>query len=262
MQVAVVRRQAAEFQARGYSLAQRAALLCGATFQAHLAVWREALHAQRHEQAVPATYLAAMRNVVATEAAAGHLEADDAIAAAVAIAELGSDQAQDVARSLLQDLAASGSRRAEILAIAMSLTAPSRAALAQARLDLLARSRGDSLNERTTVSCLLAETYLARGGAPANEAIAYKFFVAAADENCPAAAVAHFFLGAWYAHEETEADFLQANHHFERGAELGCGECLRALGEIHQHGDPHYAQELFELAELTAGTSNSIEASS
>jgi len=260
MQVAVVPRPTAHRQPRAYSLAQRAALLCGPAFFAHLAVWREALEVQRVDGAVPATYLLAMRSVVATEAAAGAVDADDALAAAVAIAELARDEAHQAARMLLQELAAKGHRRAEILGIALSLVGASRAALAQARLDLLAMSRACTASERATVACLLGETYLLRGGAPANEAIAYRFFVAAADENCAASAVAHFHLGTWYAQEGPQADFLLANHHFERGAEQGCAECLRALGEIHQHADRHYALELLELAELAAGTSSSLEA--
>lgn len=253
MQVAFVPRRAAQVQPRSYSLAQRGALLCGATFSAHLAVWREALAVQGVDGAVPASYLAAMRSVVATEAAAGTLDGDDAVAAAVAIAEIADHDAQQAARMLLQDLTALGNRRAEILAVALALAAPSRAALAQARLDLLAMSRSGGPSERTTVTCLLGETYLSRGGASANEAIAFRFFMTAAEESCAAAAVAHFHLGSWYAQEGTEADLLLANHHFERGAELGCSLCLRSLGEIHQGSDMSYAQELLELADLTEG---------
>jgi len=253
MQVAVVHRQVAQLRPREYSLAQRATLLCGASFPDHLAVWREALEAQRLDGTVPESYLTAMRAVVIAEAAAGALDSDDALAAGVAIASLATPEALQAARILLQDLAAGGNRHAEIVVVALSLVVPSRAALAQARLDLLAMSRTGSLNERTTVACLLGETYLLRGGASANEAIAYRFFIAAADKSCPAAAVAHFHLGAWYAQEGTAADILLANHHFERGAERGCSQCLRALGEIHQSSDAQFAQDLLELADLTEG---------
>ena len=253
MQVAFLPRRAAQVQPRSYSLAQRAALLCGASFSAHLAVWREALAVQDVDGAVPASYLAAMRTVVASEAAAGTVDGDDAVAAAVAIADLAGHEAQQAARMLLQELAALGNLRAEILAVALALVAPSRAALAQTRLDLLAMSRSGGAGERTTVACLLGETYLSRGGTAANEAIAFRFFMTSAEENCAAAAVAHFHLGSWYAQEGTEADLLLANHHFERGAELGCSLCLRSLGEIHQGSDMSYAQELLELADLTEG---------
>lgn len=253
MQVSVVRRQAPVFEAREYGLAERAKMLCGVAFAAHFAVWREALDAQRRNDVVPESYLVAMRSVVAREAAAGSISGEDAVAAAVAIAVLGTQPAAHAALQLLQDLSALGNMAPEILRVAISLGAPSRAALAQARLDLLSMSRTGTQNERTAVRCLLGETYLARGGAPANEAIAFRLFMAAADENCPAAAAAHFHLGVWYAQEGTEADLLLANHHFERGAQLGCAHCLRGLGEIHQSSDSSFAQELLELADLTEG---------
>jgi hypothetical protein len=259
MQVAVIPRHAAQVHPRAYSLAQRTALLCGPTFSAHLAAWREALEQQRTSGAVPASYLLAMRTVVASEAAAGAVSADDAIAASVAIAELAGDAAQRTARALLDELAAQGNKHAEILAVAVALASASRATLAQARLDLLAMSGAGSVGERTAVGCLLGEAYLSLGGVTAHEAIAYRFFLAAADENCAAAAVAHFHLGAWYAQERTEADLLLAAHHFERGAELGCAHCLRALGEIHQSTDAAFAHELLELAELALAVPVSLE---
>lgn len=253
MQVSVVRRQAPVFQAPAYGLAERAEMLCGGIFAAHLAVWREALEAQRRNDVVPESYLVAMRSVVAQEAAAGSISRDDAVAAAVAIAALGTEPAAHAALQLLQDLSSLGNTAAEILRVAITLVAPSRAALAQARLDLLSLSRTGTENERTTVRCLLGETYLARGGAPANEAIAFRLFMAAAEENCTAAAAAHFQLGSWYAQEGTDADLLLAIHHFERGAEHGSALCLRALSEVHRGSDGHYAQELLELADLTEG---------
>lgn len=253
MQVAVVSRHEPLIQNTEFSLAERAELLCSPTFRAHLAVWREALDAQRRDGAVPSTYLIAMRGVVATEFAGGTMDGDDAVAAAVAIATESTAYARQIAQLLLQDLDAHGSSVAEILRIAIACSDPARAALAQARLDLLSISRRGTQNERTTVRCLLGETYLARGGTPANEAIAFRLFMAAADENCPAAAAAHFHLGAWYAQEGSEADLLLAIHHFERGAEHGSAQCLRALSDVHRGTDVQYAQELLELADLTEG---------
>lgn len=253
MQVALVPRHEPLVQSTDYSLAERAELLCGPSFRAHLAVWREALEAQRRDGVVPASYLVAMRSVVAREAASGAMDSDDSVAAAVAIAGVGSEDAVHASGVLLQELSALGSTAAEILRVAVTLIAPSRAALAQARLDLLAMSRSGTQNERTTVRCLLGETYLARGGVPANEAIAFRLFMAAADEACPAAAAAHFHLGIWYAQEGTDADLLLAIHHFERGAEHGSAQCLRALSDVHRGSDGHYAQELLELADLTEG---------
>lgn len=259
MQVALVSRHEPLVQTTQYSLAERAELLCGPAFPAHIAVWREALEAQRLDGVVPASYLVAMRRVVAAEAAAGAMDSDDSVAAAVAIADVGGKDAVHESGTLLRELSALGITSAEILRIAVSLITPSRAALAQARLDLLAMSRSGTANERTTVRCLLGETYLARGGAPANETIAFRLFISAADEGCPAAAAAHFHLGRWYAQEGTDADLLLAIHHFERGAEHGSAQCLRSLSEVHRGSDGHYAQELLELAELAAGASASIQ---
>jgi hypothetical protein len=255
MQVAVVSRHEPLIQNTQFSLAERAELLCGPAFLAHLAVWRQALEAQRRDGVVPASYLVAMRSVVAREAASGAMDSDDSVAAAVAIAGVGGADAVHASGILLQELSALRITAAEILRIAVSLIAPSGAAPAQARLDLLSMSRSGTANERTTVRCLLGETYLARGGAPANEAIAFRLFMAAADEACPAAAAAHFHLGVWYAQEGTDADLLLAIHHLERGAEHGSAQCLRALSEVHRNGDTHYAQELLELADLTEGGS-------
>lgn len=255
MQVAVVHRQAAaQHQPRAYSLSLRAALLCGARFPAHLSAWREALLTQRRDGTVPVSYLGAMRKIVAAEAAAGALESDDAVASAVAIAELQTEDALQIALLLLQDLAALGDRHAELLRLALCVASRSPATLAQARVDLLALSGVGNANERAAVACLLGELYLARAGSPVNTAIAYRYFMAAAEEGCPAAAAAHFHLGLWYAAERTQADLLLANHHFERGAEHGCAESLRALSELHQDSDGgHYAQELLELAEMADG---------
>ena len=46
---------------------------------------------------------------------------------------------------------------------------------------------------------------------------------------------------------------MLATHHFERGAERGSAQCLRALSEVHRGTDGNYAQELLELADLTEG---------
>lgn len=253
MQVAVARRLAVQPDRQEYSLGQRATLLCGANFPAHLAAWREALRAQRRDGAVPVTYVAAMCKVVATEAAAGGLDGDDALAAAVAIAELANADALQGACQLLRDLGAAGTRHAELLRLGLCVAAGPRAALAAARVDLLSMSGIGSVNERSTVTCLLGELYLARANSTADQAIAYRYFMAAVDEPCPAAAVAHFYLGRWYAKAGTQGDLLLASDHFERGAEHGCVECLRALSALHQDSDSHFAEELLELAELTTG---------
>ena len=253
MQVAVASRREPLVQTTQFSLAERAELLCGPAYPAHLAVWREALESRRCDGVVPASYLVAMRRVIAQEAAFGAMDRDDSVAAAMAIAGVGGADAVHASETLLQELSALGITAAEILRMAVALIAPSRAALAQARLDLLAMSGAGTENERTTVRCLLGETYLARGGAPANEAIAFRLFMAAADEACPAAAAAHFHLGVWYAQEGTDADLMLATHHFERGAERGSAQCLRALSEVHRGTDGNYAQELLELADLTEG---------
>lgn len=235
-----------------YLLVDRAALLCGPDLFAHLAVWRASLQEQERDGGVHRCYLAAMRQVVLTEALAGHLDFVDAVAAAVAISEVQALQAHELAKEMLTQLGASslaGAPVARVLAAAYALTEPA-AATAQARMDLQALLREDDPSVRVAAQCLLADCYL-REPQPMTESAAYKIYLAAADHKCAAAAFAHYRLGCWYAAQRHSEALPAAAGHFEAGAALGCRLCLAALGALHDGaGSDDFGQELLELAEI------------
>lgn len=155
MQLAVLSAQTPALTERDYTIAQRAALLCSPAFLAHLVVWREALSSQAGTGPVPESYLAAMRQVVAAEAASGALDPEDALAAATAIAEIETTSARQAAKWLLQDLYAQGDMRAGVIAAALGLQHSSRATFARARLELLALSHSLDTKTRVAALCLL-----------------------------------------------------------------------------------------------------------
>jgi len=259
MQLAVLSARVPALNEREYTVTERAALLCSHDFFAHLAVWREALAAQAGGGAVPDSYLTAMRQVVVSEAAAGSLDPEDALAAATAIAEIPTVAARQAAKWLLHDLASLGNPLAGVIAAALAMQHGSRATFARARLDLLALNQSTHSKTRVAALCLLGDSYLRDPGAEKMpESVAYRFYLAAAREDCPPAAPAHYRLGLWYA-RQGGADALQrANSHFEKGAEYGCALCMAALAQMQASTDDKFALELHELSEigdeLTAGT--------
>lgn len=246
-------RRVSAHASRDYTLAERAALICSMAFPAHLAVWRESLQAQGCAGQVPDTYLAAMRQVVAAEAASGGIDHEDAVAAAIAIAEIGTNGAIQAAKWLLYDLHAMGSDLAGLISAAAAQNGRStRAGLAQARLDLLALVRAADPKLRAAALCLLGDSYLGETQATADitEAVAYRFYLTATRESCPPAAAAHYRLGRWYEMQGSAECLLTATMHFETGADLGCHLCLGALAQLQVAIDCDYAEDLQELADL------------
>ena len=254
MQLAVLSAHVPALTERDYTIAQRAALLCSPAFLAHLVVWREALSSQAGAGPVPESYLAAMRQVVAAEAAAGALDPEDALAAATAIAEIDTTSARQAAKWLLQDLYALGNPLAGVIGAALALQRSSRATFAQARIDLLALSHSLDTKTRAAALCLLGDSYLRDinpGRMP--ESVAYRFFLAAARENSAPAAQAHYRLGQWYARQGGSEQHKSANFHLEKGAEHGCTLCMAALAELQGSSDGEFALDMRELSEIGDG---------
>ena len=253
MQIAVLSRRAPTLIERDHSLAQRAALMCSPGFLAHLVVWREAVSSTPSD-----SYLAAMRQVIAAEFAAHRLDPEDALAAAVAIAELETPVAEQAAKWLLLDLHTLGNAQAGVLSAALSFQNSSRATFVQARLQLLTLSHSLDTKTRVAALCLLGESYLQPSGrASMPESVPYRFFFAAAGENTASAAAAHYRLGQWYARQAGSDQHQIAAAHFEKGAEHGCSLSMEALAELQYDSDEDFAHELRELAdigeEFTAG---------
>lgn len=250
MQLAVLSASIPALTERDYTIAQRAALLCSPAYLAHLVVWREALSSQAGSGPVPESYLAAMRQVVAAEAAAGALDPEDALAAATAIAEIETTAARQAAKWLLQDLHAQGHLRAGVIGAALALHHSSRATFARARLDLLSLSHSLDTKTRVAALCLLGDSYLHDAFGQMPESVAYRFFLAAAREDCAPAAQAHYRLGQWYARQGGADQHQSANAHLEKGAELGCTLCMAALAELQASTDDEFALDMRELSEI------------
>jgi hypothetical protein len=251
MQLAVLSAHVPALTERDYTIAQRAALLCSPAFLAHLVVWREALSSQAGAGPVPESYLAAMRQVVAAEAATGALDPEDALAAATAIAEIDTTSARQAAKWLLQDLYVLGNPLAGVIGAALALQRSSRATFAQARIDQLALSHSLDTKKRAAALCLLGDSYLRDinpGRMP--ESVAYRFFLAAARENSAPAAQAHYRLGQWYARQGGSEQHKSANFHLEKGAEHGCTLCMAALAELQGNSDGEFALDMRELSEI------------
>lgn len=263
MQLAVLSARVPALNERDYTVTERAALLCSPDFLAHLAVWREALAAQAAGGVVPDSYLTAMRQVVASEAAAGSLDPEDALAAATAIAEIPTAAARQAAKWLLHDLASLDNPLAGVIGAALAMQQCSRASFARARLDLLALNQSPQPKTRVAALCLLGDSYLRDLGVEKMpESVAYRFYLAAAREDCPPAAPAHYRLGLWYARQAGVDTIQRANSHFEKGAEYGCTLCMAALAQLQASTDDEFALELHELSEigdeLTAGTGSRV----
>ena len=250
MQFAVLSTRVPALTERNHTMTHRAALLCSPAFLAHLVVWREALSSQAGSGPVPESYLAAMRQVVAAEAAAGALDPEDALAAATAIAELETTSARHAAKWLLQDLHAQGILRAGVMGGALALQDSSRATFARARHELLSLSHSLEPKTRVAALCLLGDSYLHDTLTQMPESVAYRFFLAAAREDCAPAAQAHYRLGQWYARQGGSDQHQRANFHLEKGAELGCTLCMAALAELHGSADDGFAMDMRELSEI------------
>lgn len=250
MQVAPLHAHVSVDARRAYPLAARAASVCSPVFLAHLAVWREALAAQSPMGEVPRTYLDAMRGVVALEAQAGTVDEEDALAAAIAMAGLGTPASQQAASGLLQDLMALGHERAGLLDAALTIVNGNRASRARCRMTLLALRHSTGASVATAALCLLGDSYLASPGEDGSEQTAYRFYLAASRSSSSAAAPAHLQLGNWYQAQGTCESLMQAASHYHSGAELGCSLCLRALGRSPGWTDPAFSEDAGELADL------------
>ena len=97
---------------------------------------------------------------------------------------------------------------------------------------------------------LLGDSYLHDALAQMPESVAYRFFLAAAREDCAPAAQAHYRLGQWYARQQGADQHQSANAHLEKGAELGCTLCMAALAELQASTDDEFALDMRELSEI------------
>ena len=238
---------------RDHTLAERAALVCSPMFCAHLEAWRESLQAQGAPAAVPPSYVAAMRSVVAAEAAAGCVDAEDALAAAIALHELECREGPARAVELLRELRDLGSDLAALfLAAASQIDTASSAALPEARLSLVRLTRHSDPSIRAGALCLLGDSYLEAASSDADllQPVANRFYLAATREKVGCAALAHYRLGRWYEKQLDNACLMDAAVHFEDGADRGCPLCLGALAQLHRGFDQDFAQDLHELYQL------------
>lgn len=250
MQVAPMHARVSANARVDYPLAARAASICGPAFSAHLGVWHEALAAQVATGGVPDTYLVAMRQVVASEAAAGSLDEEDAVAAAVALECLGTLAAKQAAKWLLQDLYAIGYERAGILHASIVNAAGTRASQARGRLALLGLKQSPAPAVRVAALCLLGDSYLLSADDDAATKVAYRFYMAAAREASPAAGPAHLALGKWYEGQGTAEGWKRAVAHYASGSDLGCSICLRSVARMHEGVDADFVDDLSEIADI------------
>lgn len=238
---------------------QLATLLASHAFVGHLAAWRDALtsKAQACGGVVPASYLMAMRSVIASEAASATIDAEDTAAAALAIHELGSLAAAREAKMLMRELAVLGNPVAALIDALLSLSTQSRASAGAAihQLSQLAADDEQPQTVRAAAHSLLGDAALLGLSGQRDDDWAMTHYMAAIGVGGVGAAPAHFRMANWYLQKGTADCTFTALGHLERAADAGCVRSLATLGHLHAEGDvpdadPAWGAELLEIVAL------------
>ncbi len=265
------RRPATPFAAfTSNDLIEVAAALSSSLFPMHLSAWREALKARTEGKgAVPDSYLVAMHKVLVEETSERSLDFEDAIAASIAMHELGSRYAQSTAMLLLSELHAVGSELAGVLEAALALHTPLGPAGKSSRpshgVQLLRAVRLSTTRAdvRAQATVLLADAYRMGLGVELDPDAALHLYAAALEEGGTRTARAHFHIGTWLLRAASRSpvprkSLARAEQHFMQGTGAGCMRSTSALGLLHAQGraarpDSDFGRDLLEIA-ASAGT--------